>query len=178
MTLGELFTKHGSDKDAAHSYGPFYDELLTSRRDKILSVLEVGIEWGGSLKAWREWLLPECTVYGMDHWANPGPIPGVIQLRCDSTNLPAVNDVLGGLAFDLIVDDGCHWLTEQRTTFANLWGRVRPNGLYVIEDLQSVEAMDVFCELGGEVFDRRDVKHRGDDILAVFHKPGLVPNKV
>lgn len=171
MDLGELFTKYESDKNTHHSYGPFYEELLTPIRPRIHSLLEVGIAWGGSLKAWRDWL-PGTRILGIDNHADPGPIDGVDQLKCDSTDATRMDHELAGRTFDVIVDDGCHWETEQIQTFNNLWPRLNPGGLYIIEDIQNVDASrETFEKLGGEVVDRRHVKGRQDDVLVVFRKP-------
>lgn len=173
MTLAALFTLHGSDKDTYHSYGEVYEDLLGPRRDGITAFLEVGVAGGGSLKAWREWLPPDAVVVGLDLDARPTPVDGVTMLLgVDSTDPAACDTALGYSRFDVIVDDGCHWPDEQVETWLALYRRVRPGGLYVIEDLQNVERDGPrFAGLGAELIDRRGVKGRGDDALAVWRKP-------
>jgi hypothetical protein len=39
--------------------------------------------------------------------------------------------------FDIIVDDGGHSMKQQITSLMNLFAKVRPGGLYIIEDLQT-----------------------------------------
>ena len=169
MTIGDLFTKHGSDKNSRHSYGPFYDELLTPLKPGIRRMLEVGIAWGHSLKAWRDWFGPGVEIHGMDLTANPGPIDGVTQyLGCDSTKLDQVDAILRDLKFDLIVDDGDHHPDRQRETYQNLIGRLNPGGIYFVEDIQWEESYVMFRELGAEIIDRRHIKGVGDDVIAVF----------
>lgn len=171
MTIGDLFTKHGSDKNSRHSYGPFYDELLTPLKPDIRRMLEVGIAWGHSLKAWRDWFGPGVEVHGMDLTANPGSIDGATQyLGCDSTKLDQVDAILRDLMFDLIVDDGDHHPDRQRDTYQNLIGRLNPGGVYVIEDFQWLEAAPWFIEQGGTLVDRRGVKNVPDDVLIVFRR--------
>lgn len=172
-TIGDLFTHYGSDKDTEHSYGPVYAELFGAIWVEIGAFLEVGIAQGASLRAWREYF-PNAAIVGLDHHADPGPIPGVEQVRANSTVAAEVNAVLGDRTFDAIVDDGGHWLEEQQPTFENLWPRVRPGGVYVVEDLQSQEALDWFRAVpGATVHDRRGIKGRGDDVIVVIRKPGL-----
>lgn len=168
--LGELFTRYGSDKNSAHSYGPFYEELLEPIREKVTSVLEVGIASGASLRAWRDWF-PNALIVGLDHHADLFAEPRIECVRANSLVREQVDAVLGDRTFDLIVDDGGHWLEEQLPTWENLFHRVRPGGWYVVEDLQSDGAVEKFRELGAEIFDRRSVQCRGDDILALFRKP-------
>lgn len=170
MTLGTLFTQYGSDKDTAHSYGPFYEELLSPIRESVTAVLEVGIARGGSLRAWRDWF-PHAVVVGIDNHADLVHEDRIESFRADSTSEDELMAALGDRTFDLIVDDGCHWENEQKLTFALLWPRLRPGGMMIIEDIQSEASFDTFRGMGGEIVDRRPVQNRGDDILAVFRKP-------
>lgn len=167
--IGEILTRWGSDKDKDHSYGPVYDELFLPIKDSVKALLEIGIAWGPSLRAWEE-IFPTARIVGLDiasDLINEGRIE---SYRCDSTELTDLKSVLGDSTFDIIIDDGCHWETEQVQTFENLRARLNPGGIYVIEDIQSLGAMEHFKQLGLEVMDRRWVKERGDDILAVFRK--------
>jgi hypothetical protein len=167
-----LLNKYKSDKCTAHSYGDFYDKLLTPLCDKEICLLEVGILEGASLRAWSEFL-PLATIIGLDNYANPILLPNRCTLaRADSTNLEQVNTALGELTFDIVIDDALHWIDNQKKTFENLWMRVKPNGYYIIEDIQCIdEAKPVFDPLGFEFIDLRSKKNRGDDVLAVIRKP-------
>lgn len=168
--LGELFTRFGSDKDREHSYGPVYDELFYPYRETATALLEIGVMHGASLFAWRAYF-PHAQITGMDHWATPIVDERIRTVRADSTKLGEVREgfALEGVKtpFDIIVDDGCHWLDDQRATWQNLREYLRPGGIYVIEDLQSTEAMDWFRDAGFEIRDLRTVKNRGDDIMAI-----------
>lgn len=42
-----------------------------------------------------------------------------------------------GSDFDVIIDDGGHAMTQQRTSLETLWRAVLPGGLYFCEDLQT-----------------------------------------
>jgi len=45
--------------------------------------------------------------------------------------------------FDMIIDDGGHSMTMQRTSIEELWVAVRPGGYYVIEDLHTSTSYDL-----------------------------------
>ena len=171
-TLSELFRRHGSDKDhpAGHSYGPVYEKLLAPRRDGVFSVLEVGVLGGASLRAWRDYF-PSAFVIGVDVSAPTFEEWQVSARRADATKAEDLAAALGDRRFDLIVDDGSHWEHHQLATFELLKPRLKPGGLYVVEDVQCVPTHDKLRALGFEVFDLRAEKSRFDDVLAVYRHP-------
>ena len=169
MTIGELLTKYGSDKDKEHSYGPVYNAFFEPIQNSVTAILEVGIRDGCSLRAWQEYF-PNARVVGIDNHSDLLNEGRIESFRADSTNLCEVDNVLKDSTFDIIIDDGCHWYKEQTDTWRNLYHRVRPGGLYIIEDLQEDGALGGFEELGAIIHNRRTVKCRADDVLAVFHK--------
>jgi hypothetical protein len=133
-----------TDKGGYHDYPALYDELLAPYRDKPgVWLLEVGVKKGGSLALWRELLREDAFIYGID--INPD-VPrfsryGHIKvLVLDSRDGDAVRSALGTLQFDIIIDDGLHEPEAQRKTFDVLWPHLKPNGLYVIEDVYEIDA--------------------------------------
>lgn len=149
--LGELFDKYGSDKQRLMGYGPIYDGLVLGR--EITRVLEIGVKAGASLRAWRE-AFPGALVYGMDIAALPVIADeGVYLMQVDSLDPKAVPILL---PFDLIVDDGNHAGWAQLETMKNYLPLTRPDGIYVIEDVETDESaanlMSVAHTLGYDEF--------------------------
>lgn len=68
-----ILTSFGSDKCTEHSYGDFYDDIFRKRR--IASVLEIGVEAGLSLQAWKHILGPDALVIGVDKDDEFAPLP-------------------------------------------------------------------------------------------------------
>ena len=101
-----------------------------------VTVLEIGVKKGGSLKLWREYFSsPSARIIGTD--IDPG-VPsfpsdvGVKVLILDSTDLAAVRRSFGVEAqLDVVVDDGCHRLSCIKQTFMNLRGLLKPDGVCV-----------------------------------------------
>jgi predicted O-methyltransferase YrrM len=61
------------------------------------------------------------------------PVYGVDQ--ADHAGLArAVDEHLDGVPIDLVIDDASHLLDETRSSFETLFPRLRPGGLYLIED--------------------------------------------
>lgn len=140
--FGELFDRHGSDKEKGHKYGAAYDFLLASRRwydNDTFKILEIGVAGGGSLRAWRE-AFPKAEIHAVDNDVNGlMNIPDGTMFHCgdqgDAEFLFSMAEKNG--PFHLIIDDGSHRIDHQQTSFASLWSYVTVGGIYVIEDLET-----------------------------------------
>lgn len=149
-----------SDKGTTHSYVDVYEELLAPYRSIRARVLEIGVQYGYSLRLWQEYF-DDGFVWGVDIAPVLGGVPGLIL--GDATHelgLP--------WGWDIIIDDGSHRVHDQAATYQLLYPRLAPGGLYVIEDVQS----DADCEklltvAPFEVIDLRNVKGRYDDVMLV-----------
>lgn len=138
MTLDELMTKHGTDKGSTeHDYGPIYEEHFDRLRAKEITLLELGVWQGASLKVWRDYF-PAATIIGLDQQDRGLRLDGVEQMFSDQNNpnLPeALANAYGGL--DIIIDDASHISSKTIGSFKLLWPVLKPGGIYVIEDLQT-----------------------------------------
>ena len=57
--------------------------------------------------------------------------------RCDMDSRAAIAEAAAGMpAFDIIIDDASHASHHQQNGFLELFSKVKPGGLYVIEDLR------------------------------------------
>lgn len=135
-SLGAILTRHGSDKDASHGYGPVYDSLFPDR-GAVRLVLEIGVENGRSLRAWRE-AFPEAHVVGLDLRGYPNSPDGRIEChKGDQRNPGDLLRAAAGRRFDLVVDDASHVLADQLLSLFVLWPHLAPGGFYVIEELDA-----------------------------------------
>ncbi len=137
---------------SANGYADIYELFLRDRRMEPLRLLEMGLlrtdiqerNPGGphasvpSLAMWRDYL-PNATIYGFDisDFSAAPAMPGVHILRGNSGRLEDLDRLIaqsGGL-FDVIVDDASHASHHQQIALARLFPRLRPGGLYCIENL-------------------------------------------
>lgn len=171
--LAELFAKYGSDKESpAHSYAKVYEDLLGHRREKIFSVLEIGIARGASLRAWRDYF-PKATITGLDISSDLVSEDRIISFRADSTSADEVAAALGDPCewFDVVIDDGDHHPDKQWNTRQVVWPRLKVGGVYVIEDVQWVQSALFFEEKGAKIYDMRHLRPgHWDNTMAVWHK--------
>jgi hypothetical protein len=148
--LSDLFRERamiqGTDKTTTHRYQYMYAKYLLPVRHREIKLLEIGLgcdtEWGPghSVDLWHE-LLPRMTYYSieLDGGCAMKFVPRLgnrqfIGSQDDPSFLAKVVNVSGPV--DVVIDDGSHFSSHQRSSFLYLWPFVKPGGLYVIEDLQ------------------------------------------
>jgi hypothetical protein len=136
-SLHDIALRHGSDKAAARrSLAAIYDDLLAQRRYDPVSLLEIGVLEGASLRMWRDYFA-RGKIYGLDRDENAKQyedrqINIFIGDQEDETALAAVIEQTGDL--DVVVDDGGHRARQQIGTLVHLWPHVQPGGMYIVED--------------------------------------------
>jgi len=146
-SLEDLADAFGSDKGtlgAGHRYTGVYTRLIrnlkTLRSSDALSVCEIGVACGASLKMWSQYL-PEAKVVGIDvredcasvcrGWEN-------IEIRIGD---PRQLEIAAN-RFDMIVDDASHISEDIRENFNHCFDWLRPGGYYVVEDTGCVGDQD------------------------------------
>lgn len=153
--LFELVEKYGTDKTLS-GYTPTYSQIFTPIREKVNSVLEIGLgsldasspstfagnqrlfphyKQGGSLRVWRDFF-PNAKIYGIDVAKDCMFTEDRIEtFLFDSSNKDYAEHYLKDLKFDIIIDDGNHDPEYQIKTMQNLLPRLSSTGIYVIEDI-------------------------------------------
>lgn len=129
---------HSSDK--WESYLSLYEKLLSPYLGKEVRLLEVGVQNGGSLECWADYLGPNAVVIGVDI----NPCCGLIEfktprIRCyvgDATSRNWLEEVVKKHGpFDIIIDDGSHMQEDIISAFQILCPHLAKGGVYVVEDL-------------------------------------------
>ena len=136
MTLEDIFRKHGTDKVDMHHYAPHYERHLGHFQDRRLEMLEIGVGLGQSLAAWKEYFPHALSIVGLD--IDPKDLPFAVY-RGHQADPVTIGMMLQfhETGFDVIIDDGSHRSEDVIPTLMMLWKYVRPNGVYVIEDIQT-----------------------------------------
>ena len=137
--LDALGLKYGTDKASGggHNYLHFYERFLWPLRDQKITVLEIGVGGGPSLRMWKEFF-PLAQVIGMDiepHKAQYAEDRIAIEIGDQSSkaDLQRLIDTYG--SFDLIVDDAGHREEDQMSCFNTMIPHVRLSGFYILEDI-------------------------------------------
>ncbi len=168
-----LHDDHDTDKnhEGGHSYGSFYEDLFNQfdQQDE-LNILELGVQNGGSLRAWKEYF-PNAHVYGVD----------IADSRLEKYKLDDVTYIVKDLRlaikdlehikFDIIIDDSDHSENTMAWIAGNYFDLLKPTGVLVFEDVQIPilyiqkirEAMPITAKMN--LFDLRSIKGRPDDFI-------------
>jgi len=139
-TLDAIGLHFGTDKSSRHhDYLNFYDGVFAGLRQQKLTILEIGVLNGASLRTWAEYF-PNARIVGCDidpmarRWATDRiEVEYMDQSNLEDLVRVAVKDG----PFDIIIEDGSHLWEHQTTTLRTLFPFVRPGGFYVVEDLQT-----------------------------------------
>lgn len=135
-------------------YFEIYDRHFARYRGRPLTLVEIGVQNGGSLEMWRDYFGPAASIVGVDidplcrQFESPGTRV-VVGDQADPAFLESLARELGPI--DVLVDDGGHSMRQQRTTFDVLFPRVAPDGIYLCEDLHT----SYWPEYGGGVREPR-----------------------
>lgn len=131
----------GCDKGTTHSYIEHYDKIFKEFKDKPIKMMEIGAAYGGSAKLWNGYFKDlELDSYELECHLFPETVKyfeeqSNLSLICANAlkdEEPAKN---GKGYYDIILDDGSHYLNDQIRA-AQLWyDSVKPGGLYIIEDV-------------------------------------------
>jgi len=136
--LDRIAIKHKSDKSSRyHNYAVKYDKILSPFRESFLSVLEIGVAQGQSIKMWTDYF-PNATIHGADI-SKASEICESYSNRIkfhllDQRDEAQLKNLEQFSPFDLIIDDGNHFWMEQILTFKTLFPYVKSGGIYIVED--------------------------------------------
>lgn len=131
MNLDALALRHGTDKSSKyHDYCRIYENLFSPLYNKPITLLEVGVYGGASLRMWKEYFC-DGTIIGVDinHECQQHAEERIVIEIADQAKYKTERKL------DIVIDDGSHDPDHFRQTFRNLWPNVKPGGYYCIEDL-------------------------------------------
>lgn len=141
-TLMELFTKYsvnrGTDKVVSR-HAHYYAETFSYLKDELTSLLEIGVNKGGSIRAWKDFFV-NAEIYGIDsrysaiRRLGEEEEPRIHAVRINVEDKEKLAAWAAGKEFDIVVDDGSHNNHHQIIAFETLWPCIKPGGYYVIED--------------------------------------------
>ena len=136
-------TQTGRTSDKWDSYLTVYDGAFLPYRDEKISLLEIGIQNGGSLEVHARYFAKHELIVGCD--IHPlcaslvYPDHEKIRVVVGDANAYETRAKIASLSseFDIIIDDGSHKSADIILSFLNYFPRLKPGGLFVVEDLHA-----------------------------------------
>jgi hypothetical protein len=129
-----------TDKNSRHNYTAYYDIVMKPYLSDTISIMEVGVRKGGSLKMWRELFNFDSQVWGIDisdftpQFPKDAHMKVLIGSSTNSEDAERMSATLKNTRFDIIIDDGDHNDWSQKLTFDLLGPLLKETGVYIIED--------------------------------------------
>jgi SAM-dependent methyltransferase len=116
-----------------------YDRYFADFSDRAITLLELGVHSGESLKVWASYF-PQGNIIGVDiteSAADFSAYPNIAFEPGDQADPDRLNEILlshAPVGLDIIIDDASHIGHKSAASYATLFPRLKPGGLYVIED--------------------------------------------
>jgi len=185
ISLAQLNEQHKSDKGTAgkkegsifeaHSYiSHYYENAFLPLKEKTKTVVEIGVFTGSSLRLWHDYF-SNATIYGVDkrpRWKNIGNYINRCKIITGNSNdISTYTEIPNDI--DIIIDDGSHRLIDQLKSFEILFPKLKKGGLYIIEDIVSIDLVkQKFLDLhsSAKIHDFRIITNRHDDVLVEIIK--------
>jgi hypothetical protein len=138
--LTELSYLFGTDKlPYLHNFIEVYERYFSPVKYKVKKVFEIGVLSGASHKMWKCYF-NNAEIYGIDiepkPWLEKLGVHVYLADQGDRKQLQAFIEEYGS-EFDIIIDDGSHYMSDQQISLGFLFKHLRRGGLYIIEDVHT-----------------------------------------
>jgi len=138
--INELFERSKFKSSKYNKYFKNYEDVLGSYEGKDVTMIEIGVQDGGSLKIWQEFFGPNSRIIGVD--LNP---------KCKKFEDKNIKIYIGSQSsesfwtnlfneegkVDIIIDDGGHTNHQQITTAINCIPYIKDGGMLITEDVHT-----------------------------------------
>ena len=126
-----------------HPYTLFYNDVFEDKKDDKLTIAELGILEGASIRMWQEYF-QKSDIYGFDNnrnfidnyktnYDNNRIVLSEIDVK-NVTNIKKVfNDL--NLMYDIIIEDTTHLFEDQINVINNVYPYLKEGGMLIIEDI-------------------------------------------
>jgi len=126
--------------DRWHHYFDAYHRHFAAYRGAAPTVIEIGVQKGGSLAMWRNYFGPEARIVGLD--VDPACVErapaGTEVLIGDQADKAFLADVVARVgAPDIVIDDGGHTARQLINSFEVLYPAMKTPGVYFVEDTET-----------------------------------------
>ncbi len=131
-----LVGKHNRSFKWLH-YFEIYNRYFNKYIDQEVTIMEIGVNKGGSLQLWKRVLGPKARIIGVD-----------ISPSCKQLEEEQIEIYIGNQEdrnfwrkikqeipkLDILIDDGGHYMNQQIVTFEEMFSHIKADGVYICED--------------------------------------------
>lgn len=137
--LFDAHSKPGSRFITKYSnYFGIYDRYLEALRNRPITMIEIGVQHGGSLQMWKRYFHPGSTIVGVDIYpaCKRYEEDGIRIFTGDQSDIDFLAKMIAEIGpVDYILDDGSHIPRHQIATFDYLFRHgLKDGGVYLCED--------------------------------------------
>lgn len=140
-SLRTLYEEHqGKVSDKWELYLDVYERILAPWRERPVTLVEIGVQNGGSLEIWSKYFVNGVTFVGCD--IDPRCASLVYEDARVSVVVAGINTEAASQAilarapsWDIFIDDGSHTSADIIHAFCNYFRFLKPGGIYIVEDL-------------------------------------------
>lgn len=170
--------KAGHVLDKWVHYFPIYTRHLAPYAGRPVSVLEIGVYRGGSMRMWARFFGPAVRLVGVD--IDPVAVTAagsayevVIADQADPEAMLRLAEEHG--PFDVIIDDGGHGMEQQITSIETLFPLLADGGTYLVEDCHTSYWAEYDGGRGREGTFIEWAKERVDDLNGYHQRDAVEP---
>lgn len=158
-----------------------YSNLFEKIRNKATQVLEIGVDFGGSILLFRDYF-ENATITGVDinrceAIENRERVKSIVS---DAYSKEFVNQLQDNF-YDLIIDDGPHTLPSMMFFAEHYTPKLKDDGILIIEDIPSHDWLRYIASKFPEnthkylrVYDGRKQYSRDDELLIFLDKGDMI----
>ena len=139
LSLDDLGIVQGTDKSSVcHGYLKHYERLFSPWQHAPITLVEIGVFDGASLRTWRQFF-SRARIVGLDidRTCLKHATDGIEVVIGSQTDAAFLDEVARWTRPNILIDDGSHQADHIMFTFEHLFRHLAPGGCYVIEDLDA-----------------------------------------
>jgi hypothetical protein len=167
-SLTELAMTYGTAKHG-QGFMPIYEYYFAPFKNEPITLVEIGVHEGASLRMWRDWF-PKGGIIGIEKHIVAEAPQGCRVIEGDASERSTWKDIP---AVDIVVDDGSHFVIEQLKAFDIGFPRLSSGGWWVVEDLFALydhkwNGQDPYTILD-RMHDQAGAMMRGEGLISEYH---------
>ena len=166
---------YGTDKGEPKSYiDGYYEENFKKYKDKDITLVEIGVRSGASLKLWSEYFSEASKIYGLDNLYDNDI--NSVPINQEWVSLDNVEYIVGDAYtldiadkfenIDILIDDGPHTFDSHVKLLELYISKINSGGLIIIEDI-SYDINDLYQHVPDNLKD-----------TSVFYDFGIYDDKI